>query len=80
MPPSTATPTGPVAPVMKLWLTPEPSRFARPIVPRAVVGPVDVAPSTATPLGTLAPVMKLWLTPVPSRFARPIVLVASLVQ
>jgi hypothetical protein len=30
---NTATPAGPFAPVMKLWLGPVPSRFARPIVP-----------------------------------------------
>ena len=29
--PSTATATGPLTPVMKLWFTPVPSRFARPI-------------------------------------------------
>jgi hypothetical protein len=28
---STATPTGRIAPVMKLWLGPVPSMFARPI-------------------------------------------------
>jgi class 3 adenylate cyclase len=32
---STATPLGPAAPVMKLWSTSVPSRFARPIVPLA---------------------------------------------
>src|SRR5262245_16134282 len=32
-PGSTATPKGLVAPVMKLWSAPVPSRFARPIVP-----------------------------------------------
>ena len=30
---STATPTGKLPPLMKLWLTPVPSRLARPIVP-----------------------------------------------
>jgi hypothetical protein len=35
-PASTATPAGPEAPVMKLWLAPVPSRFARPIVPVSV--------------------------------------------
>ncbi len=30
--PSTATPFGELAPAMKAWLTPDPSRLARPIV------------------------------------------------
>ena len=42
-PASTATPLGALAPVMKLWSTPVPSRLARPIVSVPTVGPVDVA-------------------------------------
>jgi hypothetical protein len=34
---STATPAGPLAPLMKLWLTSVPSMLARPIVPSLLV-------------------------------------------
>ena len=64
-----------LAPLMKFWLAPVPSRLARPIVSVVDVRPVDVAGVDRDADRALAPLMKLWSTPVPSRLARPIVLV-----
>ena len=72
-PPSTASPVGLLAPVMKLWLTPLPSRFARPIVLVAWLVQYTWAASTAIAYVPAPPVTKLWLTPLPSMFANPIV-------
>src|SRR5215469_1931041 len=72
----TTTPAGTLAPVMKSWLTPVPSRLALPMVLPTV--PVRFAQKmwwafTATPAVSLAPVMKLRLTSEPSRLASAIV-------
>src|SRR3712207_955449 len=59
---------------MKFWLTPVPSRFARPISPVFVLVQNTCVADTATPAGLLAPVMNASLASLPSSFARPIVL------
>lgn len=69
----TATPAGVESAAMKLWLTPVPSRLARPIEYNgAPFVHQTYALSTAT-LSGLPAKMKNWLTPVPSRLARAMV-------
>jgi hypothetical protein len=54
-----ATPIGPAAPVVKLWLTPVPSRLTYPIVPVEKLAQLRWRALTITPAVSLAPVMKL---------------------
>jgi hypothetical protein len=69
----TATPSGSVAPVMKLWFAPPPSWSARPIVLPSWLVQKMCSSSTATPAALLAPVMKFASGLLPSAFTRPIV-------
>lgn len=70
--PLIASPDGAESVLMKVWLTPVPSRFARPIEYNGESFVHQTfALSTAIHCG-LPAVMKNWFAPVPLRLARPI--------